>query len=68
MFSLLPIIAATALLVKDANKIIMGQEFVITTHYVNDGTLKNSPSHSGVLLGPAFESLCIRNNTYYHLP
>ena len=40
----LQIIAATALLVKDAGNITMGQELVITTPSAVEGTLKKSPS------------------------
>ena len=40
----LKIIAATVLLVKDADKITMGQELVITTHHAIEWTFKNLPS------------------------
>jgi hypothetical protein len=40
----LKIIAATVLLVKDADKITIGQELVITTHHAIEWTFKDSPS------------------------
>jgi hypothetical protein len=64
----LQIIAATAQLVRDADKITMGQELVVTTHHAIEGTLKNPHSwwlsnarllqFQALLLNPS----CIRYN------
>ncbi|XP_062035359.1 uncharacterized protein LOC133749999 isoform X2 [Lepus europaeus] len=60
--SCLRIIAATALIVKDANKLTMGQELYITTPHAIEGVLKEPPDrwlsnarlthYQGLLLNP----------------
>lgn len=41
-------IAATALLIKDADKLTLGQNLFVTTPHVIEGVLKQPPDHDSV--------------------